>query len=135
MINAKKIRWHGLLKQLGILWQIHEASLKNEYHIMSIHIGGLITIQKWNIVLGSYLGLRGLFYILKKYAIFRGFYYPKEWRSGMKNRSRGSIRVLKVIDDSCRGDGEHWGFDLWETSSSLVENEKLITKKMTKIRL
>ena len=117
MINAKKIRWHGLPKTLGSLWGLHEASLTDQYHIMPIHIGVLITIQKWNILLGSYLGLRGLFYMLKKYAIFRGFYYLKEWRSDVKNKRRGSIWVLIELDSSCRGDVENWVFESWATSS------------------
>ena len=117
MINAKKIRWHGLLKTLASLWGLHETSLTDQYHIMYVHIGGLITIQKWNILLGSYLGLRGLFYMLKNYAIFRGFYYPKEWRSDVKNKRRGSIRVLTELNSSCWGDVEHRVFESWVTSS------------------
>ena len=40
--------------------------------------------------------------------------YQTKQRSGLKNRSE---RALTELDGSCRGDGEHWGFELQVRSS------------------
>ena len=44
------------------------VSLTDQYHITSVHIRCFIIIKK-SIILGPYLGLRGLFYGFKKYVI------------------------------------------------------------------
>ena len=68
--------------------------LKDQYHITFVHIKGLIIIIKKNIILGSYLGLRGSFYGLKHMYYLGGFI--------IKGCGEGYMNLLEQ-DMSCLG--------------------------------
>ena len=52
---------------------------------------GLKNGQKTKIILGIYLGLKGFFYVNKKYAIYWGFAYPDYGRNGHEKQGQEDL--------------------------------------------